>query len=38
MRLIKAEDVLLGVERLLEQTSRETAPGADPYLPQSIVV
>jgi heptosyltransferase-2 len=38
MRLIKAEDVLLGVDRLLEQSSRETAPGADPYLPQSIVV
>jgi heptosyltransferase-2 len=38
MRLIKAEDVLLGVDRLLEQRSRETAPGADPYLPQSIVV
>jgi heptosyltransferase-2 len=38
MRLIKAEDVLLGVERLLAGgTGRRVAP-ADAYLPQSIVV
>jgi heptosyltransferase-2 len=38
MRLITAEDVLLGVERLLERGARETALGADPYLPQSLAV
>ncbi len=38
MRLIKAEEVLLGVERLLEGgPGRRPAP-ADSYLPQSIVV
>jgi len=38
MRLIKAEDVMLGVERLLDPRFREAAQGADSYLPQSIVV
>jgi len=38
MRLIKAEDVMRGVERLLDPRSREAAQGADSYLPQSIVV
>jgi heptosyltransferase-2 len=38
MRLIKAEDVMLGVERLLDPRFRETAQYAGSYLPQSIVV
>jgi heptosyltransferase-2 len=38
MRLIKAEDVMRGVERLLDPRFREAAQGADTYLPQSIVV
>jgi heptosyltransferase-2 len=38
MRLIKAEDVMLGVERLLDPRFRETAQGADSHLPLSIVV
>lgn len=37
MRLVKAEDVMRGVERLLDQRFREAAHGADSHLPRSIV-
>ncbi|HEY2989797.1 MAG TPA: lipopolysaccharide heptosyltransferase II [Candidatus Binatia bacterium] len=38
MRLIKAEHVMLGVERLIERGSGGNARGSDAYLPQSITV
>lgn len=38
IRLIKAEDVLRGVERLLERKEQVSPVGADPHLPQFITL